>query len=436
MRTLCLNLYQKEKASLAENFLVFSPRVHYRDPGLVFLEISTTAPLFGGEKELFSEAARLAREFFPDTQGAIADTPAVAQLLCEERPFHIAKPNQELEELHEAPLYQLKNLEGLIAWSSLREVDQIIDFFSTLGVHKIGQLKQFEIDSLRERWHETGALLWKRLHGLDRQVISPLVATESLEDYVYLDFAVSHLPFLLHCLETSLGLLMQRLLGRGECARKVILQLFCEYSGQVHLIELVPNAPNRDLELYLKLLENKLVDLSLENPVKEFKIEILPATEKIQQLDFWEPRHKESDKLNQAVSLFKQASLSTGYLSPRDEVFPEDSWELMNIYEEASVAEDVIEVSGQSLRIRPAYAKSLHTAPRPSQLLKSPRRLSSREVRRLQFLSTHPVERLEGDWWEDTRGRDYFFATSPQGHFLWVYFDRIEQQYFLHGYFD
>jgi len=421
---------------VAENFLIFSPRVHYRDPGLVFLEVSTTAPLFGGEDALFKEATKVAREFFPETQAAIADTPSVAQLLCEEKPFHISKPNEDLKELDEVPLYRLKDLEGLIAWRSTREVEHMVNFFSTLGVHKIGQLKQFEIDSLRERWNETGSLVWKRLHGLDRQVISPLNPTEGLEDYVYLEFAVSHLPFLLHCLESSLSRLIHRLEGRREFAQKVILQLFCEYSNSFHLIELTPNSPSRSLELYLKLLERKLSEISLENPIKEFKIEILSGPEKIQQLGFWEPKQQEADKLDQVKSLFHQASLSTGYLSPRDEIFPENSWDLLNEFEDQMEVEDVIEVSGQSLRLTTSYSKNISQSPRPSRLLKKPKRLSQQEVDRLQFLSVHPVERMEGSWWENTRGRDYFFATSPQGQFLWVYFDRIEQEYFVHGHFD
>ena len=40
MRTLCLNLQRDVAPSVAENFLTFSPRVHYRAPGLVFLDIT------------------------------------------------------------------------------------------------------------------------------------------------------------------------------------------------------------------------------------------------------------------------------------------------------------------------------------------------------------------------------------------------------------
>lgn len=436
MRTLCLNLYRKEKPSTAENFLVFSPRVHYRDPGLVFLEVSTTASLFGGEQNLLKEVSKMASDFFPGVQAALSDSPSVAQLLCEERPFSIAPPNEELEVLNEIPLHRLKDLEGLIAWSSLREVEQIVHFFSSLGIQKIGQIKQFEIDSLRERWNETGSLLWKRLHGLDRQVISPLTPTESLEDYVHLDFPVSHLPFLLHCLEKMLERMMRRLTARKEVAQKIILQLFCEYSGSCHLIELAPNSPCRNMELYMKLLEHRLVEVSLENPIKEFKMEVIPAAEKIQQFDFWEPQKSNKDKLDQTASLFEQASLHTGFLSLKDEIFPENSWDILNEYEDSHLVDDVVEFSGRSVKLSPSYSKNIPLAPRPSKLLNNPKHLHPKKVEKLQFLSSQPIERMEGLWWEETRGRDYFFALSPKGQFLWVYYDRIEQEYFLHGYFD
>lgn len=434
---------------MAENFLVFSPRVQYRDPGLIFVEITSTSHLFGGENYLLREASSLAKDFFPEAQLAIADTPAAAQLFSEERPQYIVRPNEELTELNDIPLFRLPDLEGLTAWRSPKEVHHIVDFFSSLGIQKIGQLKQFEIDSLRERWNETGSILWKRLHGLDRQVISPLVPTESLEDYVHMDFPLSHLPLLLHSLSESFKKLFLRLEGRKEFASKIVLQLFCEYSGHCHLIELRPNSPSRNQELYLKLLENKLVEVCLDNPIKEFKIEVLSAPEKVQQMDFWgdNGRHHGTndggiygesygDKMDQISSLLKQASLSSGFFHPKDEIFPENSWEILEQFEEANLMEDVIEVEGQGLRLLPSYSKSLSDSPRPSRLLGQAKRLSKKQVESLQFLSSQPIERLEGHWWEDSRGRDYFYAMSPKGQFLWVYFDRIEAEYFLHGYFD
>lgn len=436
MRTLCLNLQRDETPSVAENFLIFSPRVHYRAPGLVFLDISSTSSLFGGEQKLLDEALSISSDFYPNVVGAISDSPWSAQLFTREKPSHISPPTQELKEISSLPLTRLHDLEGLIAWRSQSEVEEIVDFFHLLGIHRLGEIKRFQPDSFRERWQETGTLIWKRLHGLDKQVISPLLPTDSLQDFVHLDFSVSLLSFLLHCLERSLEKLMARLQGRGEFARKINLQLFCEYSNRCHLIELTPASPCRDLELFMKLLENKLCEISLENPIMDYEIEIIPCAEKIQQLDFWEPRVSDQDRLGQLVSVFQQSDITSGFLKLEDEILPEESWRVTPHFEADEALQDVIEVSGNSLQVRPTYSSPLRQAPRPSRLLKKPKRLKEREIKNLEFLSAQPMERIEHGWWETSRGRDYYFAVSPKGQFLWVYFDRIENEYFLQGYFD
>lgn len=436
MRTLCLCLQRDTSPSVAENFLTLTPRVHYRAPGLVFMDITGTAKMFGGEQKLLDEALHVSREFFSDATAAISDTPWGAQALAAEKPGAISQPTRELADLESAPLSRLHQLEGLIAWRSNSEVEDIVDFFHMLGIHRLGEIRRFQVDSFRERWKDTGTLIWKRMNGLDKQVISPLLPTEALQDYIHLDFPVSLLPFLLHCLEKSLKRLMARLQGRGEFAQKIVMSLFCEYSGQVHLIELEPASPGRNLELFMKLLENKLSEVSLDNPIQQIEVEVIPCPEKIQQLSFFEPRVSDQEKLSQLVSLFNQASLTTGFLKAKDEVLPEEAWEVTPEFEEYEPIEDAVEIEGQSFQIRPAYGFSLSQAPRPSRLLKKPRALGRGELDRFQFLSHQPIERLEDSWWETSRGRDYYFALSAKGEFVWLFFDRIESQYYLHGYFD
>ncbi len=436
MRTLCLNLQRDASPSVAENFLTFSPRVHYRAPGLVFMDITSTAKMFGGEQNLLDEALYVSREFFVDAVGAIADSPWGAQALSAERPNGISLPTCELGDLNNASLARLHQLEGLIAWSRPREVEHIVDFFHMLGVQRLGEIRRFEVDSFRERWQETGTLIWKRLHGLDKQVISPLLPTEALQDFVHLDFPVSLLPFLLHCIEKSLQRLVARLQGRGEFARKILIHLFCEYSNEVHQVELQPASPARDLELFMKLIENKIAAVSLDNPIHQFEISVVPCPEKIQQMSLFEPRTPDKDKLNQLVSVFNQADLTTGFLRPKDEIWPEDSWDLTPEFESYEPGAHAVAIDGQSFKIKPAYSIALTQAPRPSRLLKKPKAISQKEVERFQFLSTQPIERLESSWWDGSRGRDYYFALSEKGEFAWIFYDQLEQCYYLHGYFD
>lgn len=436
MRTLCLSLPKAERPAVAETFLTFSPRVHYRTPGLVFVDVASTAHLFGGEGGMLKEVDRLTKDFFPGASAAVADSPAAAQVLTLFRPFHIVPPQRDRDELKELPLSALVHLEGLLAWRQVREIENIIDFFYSLGLKSIGDLHRFSLEALRERWGETGAVLWRRLHGREKQVISPLLPTEPLTDYVHFDFAVSLLPLLLHSVENGVRRLFARLQGRGEFAAKVMLHLHCEYSNRYHLIEVKPVRPNRQIDLFMKLIENKLAEVDLENPVKEFSIEIIPCSEKVQQLDFWEPRESDQDKLQALISVFHQAELTTGFLRPVSEVMPEDSWEITDDFRQTDLIEDQLEVEGQSFQLKPSYSSALSQAPRPSRVLSQPKRLSDSKLRQLKFLSALPIERLEEGWWDTSRGRDYYFALSPQGQALWLYHDRIEDQYYLHGYFD
>lgn len=402
----------------------------------MFLDIQDTSHLFGGEEHLLTEALKFSRDFFPEARGAIADSPAAAQVFSSRYSTFISRPTHEFEDLGQLPLAALNQLEGLMAWKSSHEIDEIVEFFTTLGFHQISSIRRFDVESFRERWGPTGSLLWKRLNGLDKQVISPLLPSEPVTDYIYLDFPVSLLSFLLHLVEKSLTRMFARLQGRGEFAQKILLHLYCEYSENYHLVELIPASPSRDLELYLKLIENRLARLDLANPVKEFEIEIVSCPEREEQMDFWKPRITDREKLEKLISVFRQNEITTGYLKPRDEILPENSWELIPEFEEYQPLNDSISVEGQAFQVKPAYSHSLSNAPRPNQILRSPKPLSAFEVKRLEFLSTHPIERIEDAWWQDSRGRDYYFAISPQGQCLWVFYDRIEHRYYLHGYFD
>ena len=436
MRTLCLRFPRDIAPSAAEAFLTFSPRVHYRAPGLIFADVTSSARVLGGEGAVLERALGVAASFAADVAGAVADTPWGAQALTIEKPGVVGLARREFEELSRAPLARLKEFEGLIAWRSSAQVDKIADMLHLLGLREVGELRRFGIESFRDRWGETGELIWKRLNGLDRQVISPLLPTEALEDFVHLDFPVTSLGILLGHLEGSLTRLLSRLAGRGEYATVITLKLFCEYSGKIHVVDLRPASPGRDLALFTKLLENKLQRVGLDNPIQQISTGVIPCPEKAQQLSFFEPRVSDAEKLGQLVSVFRQASISTGFLRLHDEIIPEDSWSLTPEYEPHSLLNDVVERDGVSFQIRPAYAHGLARAPRPSRLLRTPLALSDVEFGRYRLLSHQPIERLEDGWWEDIKGRDYYFARSPRGEYTWLFFDRSERRYYLHGYFD
>ena len=436
MRTLCLNLQTYETPSIAEGFLNFSPKIQFRKPGYLFADVTDTATLFGGEKQIASEALAYSKQFYPDATVTIADSPWTAQALSEKNNLHIVSPAEDHQEISTLPLNALKKLEGLIAWESLSEVEDIIHFFQLLGLERIGEIQKFQAEAFRERWGTTGSTLWRRLHGLDRQVISPLLPKEALSEYIYLDFPISLLPFLTHSVEKKMVRIFQRLQGRREFASKLRLHLFCEYSNCCHVIEVQPTSPSREGELFLKLIENKLVELDLSNPIREFEIEAITCQECTQPLDLWGPQTETKTKLKKVTNIFNQANIATGFFQPTNSISPEGSGSTTNDYQAAIEQPDTLDICGTSLQVKTSHSHNLSNAPRPSRVLEKPLKLSDAQILDLHFLSDHPIDRSEDNWWQESRGRDYYIALNVVQQLIWIFYDHIEQEYFIHGYFD
>ena len=165
MRILCLNLKQAQEASCAEVFLKFSPRVQFRYPHYVFIDIESTSALFGGENQILKQAVELARRISPEATGAIADSCSVAQVMVNHKPFDISKPREDAKNIGRLPLMALRDLEGLEPWRGKKGIDPVIQFLQSLGMDWIEDLFHFQEASFRERWGDLGVTLWRRLQG-------------------------------------------------------------------------------------------------------------------------------------------------------------------------------------------------------------------------------------------------------------------------------
>lgn len=440
MRILCINFKSPQENSLAEAFLCISPRVQFRYPHYIFIEVSGTSHFFGGEESCLHKALEIAHAISPQATGAIADSASYAQALAAWKPFNITEVGKEHLSLKGLGLDALKEFEGLTKWESLKQVEHMISFFHTLGIHTLESVWGFQISSLRERWGSNGVLMWNRLHSQDMQVISPLIPRDPLEAYGYFEHPVSNVTILMTEINKHLNFLFIRLHGLARFAHKVDLVLHCEYSDAQHHLSIEPVSPSRDMALFSDLIEKKLQKIELSNPLKEIEIFIFDSDEKVQQLNFFEPRDKTQDRWRRLISFAQQENCRMGFLQYKSHHFPEQSYELSTDLPQHLLAQDTITKQQDAIQIKAAYAKGLQRSPRPTLLLKKPKPLTSQEVRGLQFLSKIPTERIESQWWQisaqDLKHRDYYFALSQQEQLLWVFQDRINSQVYLHGYFD
>jgi protein ImuB len=45
-------------------------------------------------------------------------------------------------------------------------------------------------------------------------------------------------------------------------------------------------------------------------------------------------------------------------------------------------------------------------------------------------------DRVSGGWWNRAHDRDYFFAETRTGEILWLFLERAERAWYLHGFVD
>lgn len=448
MRTLCLNLAPIDQACAAEAFLVLSPRVQFRVPHFVFVDLESTAGLLGGEDRALIRALDIAHALGAKApRAAIADHPALAQVLALTGANLISPPGEDAATLKSLPLTALTELEGLLPWPQRRRIEHIIAFFESLGLHQIDGIWNLTLPSFRERWGETGVQLWRRLHGLEGQALSPLLPTEGFQAYAHFDDPVGLLPLLRARLDELLRFLFLRLKGQGRFARRIELILHCEYSQARHRIAVEPVSPNRDLKLFQDLLFAKVEGVDLLNPVRQCEVVLDDVPEKVEQMDFFEPRDASEERWRRLISFAQQSQLEVGFLELVPQHFPENTYHLKPDWPRVLEARDLIERQDEAIQVKSVYAKALLNTPRPTLLLETPQSLSAGELRRFRKLSFFPTERLEASWWSRLRDalkkegqsasdRDYYFAVSDAGELVWIFQDRDTRAYYLHGYFD
>lgn len=443
MRILCLYFSEPIEKKLAEAFLVLSPLVVFRPDQWIFINIDSTSHLHGGESKTMQLAIEICRRLHLkdglQVQAAIAKTAYLAQALAKHQPGCITENKQDLDRIKRLPLAAILDLEGLQPWPKPRQLENMIQFFNNLGLHEIQDTQGFQAESFRQRWGLLGITLWKRLHLVENQPISPLYSKEPFIDYHFYEFSISNTEMLMHTMEALTGRLFARLEGLGRFAKQMQVYLHCEFSNLQHKVLIEPVVASRDQKLFLDLFLKKIEKLDMDNPIKELEVHILDTAEKILQLDMFEPRDSAKDKWQRLVSFAKQADIKMGFLQMTAEHFPEDSFFLKTDLPETLNIEDKIAHEADAIQVKAAYSKMLSKSPRPSLILPMPRKISANEIKNFRFLTSLPMERLAATWWRKENrhtGRDYFFVLTKKNQILWIFKDHISGDFFEHGAFD
>ncbi|MEE4107755.1 MAG: DNA polymerase Y family protein [Halieaceae bacterium] len=380
----------------------------FRDDCLM-LEVAGSLRLFGGLDAILRHCRRGMASRGYSTEIAAAGTPLAAWALSH-APDHRENTETPLEErLAPLPTTLLAPLHGQF------------DALDRGGLRRLGDILALPGAALGRRCGREFTELLQHLRGERIAAVVHFEPPSCFQDSYPLGYPARSQDELGPALEQLLESLEHYLRQRQLQTRQL---LWCfrghgDYREELEVRASEAGTPRADWY--------RLTRLRLER--QPFREEVDRVQLRVTQLDSAHPesgslfRHaRQNGSPGQLVDLLSNrlGSRAVSGLRCRDGHLPEDSY--------TTVA------PGESLTgIEPTAAQ------RPFWLLAKPEALGTREEQ-LSFWGSrltliYGPERIEDGWWEGGTSRDYFIARNEQGQRFWLFHERKQRRWFLHGLF-
>lgn len=281
------------------------------------------------------------------------------------------------------------------------------------GIRHCGELLELPVDQLARRFGAGTTALLERLtgrapdprraHRLPPRFRQRLRCDGVIHRVEGLGFGLQRL---LHSLELDLR-------ARDVGARSLSILLHHEdHPDTTFDVEL--STPVRDAGYWLLMLRERMARLELAGPVTAVTLycqDFAPLD--APQMDLFDSGHAQHDAWRQTVErlIARLGSDAVWRMGVAADHRPERAWQRLP----ADGADDAANTS--SLAGRPMWL--FH----PPRLLAQPPRVEKQSA-----------ERIETGWWDgENAARDYFAARNPEGTRLWVFQDRTDRNWYLHG---
>ncbi|MBN1238871.1 MAG: DNA polymerase Y family protein [Gammaproteobacteria bacterium] len=406
-----------------------TPTVSLEPPESLLLDVGASLRLFGGLSNLKKALAeKIASRGFT-FRAAAAPTPLAALWLARHRGGDALSKDVLLARTSALPL-------AVTQWPP-----PVRAALKDMGVETVGDCLRLPRGGFARRMGRRYLEDLDRALGRHADPRRPFEAPASLDFETDLLDGSTSLPVFVDAVSRMTKQLADELRVRQAQVRE--MRLSFRHRGQkpttcrIELLE----ASGDEIRLS-ELLFDKLERLALPAPATSLRLEagpLLPARLRAARLFRNDPVDRDEESAIRLVERLRGrlGSRAVHGLALAAEHRPERAWIETDANRRQAAAASASVSRADSPRVSPPVSPWAHE--RPLWILRTPQRLGSAGaapcydgVLRL----TEGPERIESGWW-DGHGisRDYYAATSERGEKLWVYRDRADSGWYLHGYF-
>ncbi len=457
--------------TLAYSCYRFTPTVVLCPPDSLLLEIGGCLKLFRGLQRLLKMINQTAIDHGHKHMVGFAPTPKAAALLSCVELTHIEPNHVEMNSLTffnptTGALNSKETFEQYLHALPLAALDcskQLKDKFRATGFNCLGDLLRLPNAALGKRYGKDFLVYLKQLTGeqadpqqaieLPPQFEGTLEFNDGIISTEMLAFPMKHLLLSLsgylhgrqlHCSQIRwvMGLSSIGLSSSGSSSMEL---------GGKNTREIILHfaQPHNSLEHFLSMSRLKLDNLVLRSPIESLSLyaERLHQAEQ-KNVDLFGPQadsissnnehinngHSNNDNLVMILDKLRTrlGEDSVYGLDVADSHIPEQAWQTAPL--NSITRSKIPAVSTAS-----ALSSTSNKPPtRPLWLLQNPTpvRVSGQRLYwRGELELLQGPERIEGNWWQAAISRDYFVARHHNGALYWLYRDRLDNSWFIHGLF-
>lgn len=217
---LCPGAVERALAVIAEVALGFGATVSLGLPDTVWVDVSGSAHLFGGEAALAEELAERIRALGHGVRLAVAEGPALARAVARWAP-----PNGDGKSAHLVPREGAASSVSSLPIVALPLGEECQEFLSRLGVLTLGDLARLPRTTLASRLSGEVSRALDLALGKDPTPLVPYRLPELVREEVSFEYGVNGSEPLLFALRGVTARLCARLAGRGVAAERLLLEL-------------------------------------------------------------------------------------------------------------------------------------------------------------------------------------------------------------------